>query len=166
MALERIEMDGPELPERREPCIDFHQRLRPNAVKPALRIDTRFDETRIAQHAQVLRNRGLGQIQRVLDVAHRLLGRCEQTQNGAAARFGNDGESGFHSLNIRIEVYECQGMYWVTSPIPFLSSRGRLHEPGNEIKHFGPRLAFRGQHVIGERGAGFEAADAHQIGAR
>ncbi|HSS06476.1 MAG TPA: hypothetical protein VLK83_04980 [Rhodanobacteraceae bacterium] len=92
MPLEGVDVGGPEAAERSEPRVELHQRLRPNPVKTPLRINPRLDETRLAQHPQVLGNRRLRQSQALFDVAHGSLGGREQAQDGAAVRFGDDGE--------------------------------------------------------------------------
>jgi hypothetical protein len=92
MALERVDVRRPQATERREPFVDLHQRLGPDAIDAPLRIHARLHEPGLAQHAQVLRHRRLRQSQRVLDVADRALRRDEQPQDRAAARLGDDGE--------------------------------------------------------------------------
>ena len=54
MALESIHVSGPEATELSEPHIHFSQWFRSQAVETALRVDRGFDETGVAQHAQVL----------------------------------------------------------------------------------------------------------------
>ena len=59
MAFERIDVRRPEAPERREPGIDLHERLGPDPVEAPLCFDARLHEAGLAQHAQVLGDRGL-----------------------------------------------------------------------------------------------------------
>ena len=54
MAFESIQASGPELTERSQPGIHLLQRLGFQPVDPALRIDLGFDETGLAQDAEVL----------------------------------------------------------------------------------------------------------------
>lgn len=59
MALEGIDVRGPEPPELRQPRIEFLEGFRFEAVETALRVDGGFNETGVAQHAQVLGDGGL-----------------------------------------------------------------------------------------------------------
>jgi len=95
MALEGIDVRGPEATELREPCVHFHQRLGPKAVKAALRVDGGLNETGVAEYAQVLGDGGLGHAQLALDFADGLLGRDEKAEDCAAVWFSDDFE-GFH----------------------------------------------------------------------
>src|SRR6478609_1936523 len=54
VALQRSEPAAPELPVRREPRVHVGERLGAQAVHTALRVDSRLDESRVAQHTQVL----------------------------------------------------------------------------------------------------------------
>jgi hypothetical protein len=56
VSFERIQVPGPELPEWSQPRIQLLERLGLQAVETALRVDGRFHEAGIAQHAQVLRH--------------------------------------------------------------------------------------------------------------
>ena len=69
-----------------------------------------FDETGLAQHAQVLGHGRLRHAELMLDLSHRLLGRHQQAQYRAAARLRNDFEHRFHSLDILHRAYACQGI--------------------------------------------------------
>lgn len=73
VALESIDMSGPELAERSQPRIHLGKRFRPQPVETALRIHRGFYETRIAQHAQVLRHGRLRHTKLPFDLSHRLL---------------------------------------------------------------------------------------------
>ena len=93
MAFESIDMSGPISTEGFEPRIDFHEWLGLDAIEASLGIDARLHEAGFTKHAQVLGNRGLRQPKLFLDVTHGLLGRRQQTQNGAATWLGDDAES-------------------------------------------------------------------------
>ena len=111
MAFESIYTRGPETTEGREPGIDFLERFRFQAVEPALCVHGGFDETGVAQYAQVLGHGWLRHAKVTLDVPDRLL-RCDQeAQYGAAVRLGNDFEHGFHFFYILYEAYARQGIY-------------------------------------------------------
>src|SRR5690242_18485549 len=94
--LQRIDVPRPEAPEGNEPSVELHQRLGPQPIEALLRFDTRFDEPGLAQHPQVLGDRGLRQSQLLLDLAHRALGGEEQAQDGPAIGLRDDGERRFH----------------------------------------------------------------------
>ncbi len=69
VALERVDVRAPEAAERREPTRRPRGRLRADPVDPPLRLDPRLDEPRVPQHPQVLRHRGLRQVQALLELA-------------------------------------------------------------------------------------------------
>src|SRR4051794_12734652 len=68
MALERVEVGGPEAAERSEPLVHLHERLGPQAIQTTLGLDTRLDEAGVTEHAQVLGDRRLRHPQLRLDV--------------------------------------------------------------------------------------------------
>ena len=110
MALERIQVRGPEPAERRQPGIQLLQWRRSQPVETALRVHGGLHEAGLAQHAQVLRHGRLRHPQLTLDLAHRLLGRDQEAQDRAAVRLGDDFEDGFHGLDIphrhiRVKAY-------------------------------------------------------------
>ena len=73
MALERIQVRGPEPAERRQPGIQLLQWCRCQSVETALGVHGGFHEAGVAQHAQVLRHGRLRHTELTLDLAHRLL---------------------------------------------------------------------------------------------
>ncbi len=97
MAFESIYVSGPKAAEWREPGVDLLKRFRFQAVEAALCIHRGLHETGIAQHPEVLRHRRLRHMELTLDLSHGLLGRDQETQDGAAVRLGDDFENGFHS---------------------------------------------------------------------
>ena len=86
MTLERVDVRRPVAAERREPRIDLHERLGPDPVKTSLCIHARLHEAGLAQHAQVFGDRGLRQLQLLLDIAHGLLRR---RRAGSGSRGGS-----------------------------------------------------------------------------
>ena len=110
VSFEGIHVGSPELTEWGEPGIDLLQRRRFQAVEPALRVNGGLNEASLAQHAQVLGDCGLRHAEAALDLAHRLLGRNKQAEDGSAVRLRDDFEDGFHSMNIRQCVYACKGI--------------------------------------------------------
>ena len=100
VALERINVRRPISAERPHPSVYFLQRLGPDAIDAALRVDRRLHEARISQDAQMLGYRGLREIERRLEIADGALAMGKKSQDGAATRFGEDGECGFHGTYI------------------------------------------------------------------
>src|ERR1043165_4289594 len=98
----------PQASELCEPSVDFHERLRLQAVHAVLSVDARFDEAGVAQHLQVLRHRRLRHPQRALDLADSAFLRREQPEDVAAVRLSEDLER-FHTTYIRISAYARQG---------------------------------------------------------
>src|SRR6266705_7056385 len=72
VALESIEMSGPEPPERSQPGIHFLKWFRFQSVETALCVHRGFHETGLAQHAKVLGHGRLRQTKLTLDLSHRL----------------------------------------------------------------------------------------------
>lgn len=79
MPLERIQMNGPQAPERGEPRVHFLQRFRFHAIDAPLRVHGRLDEAGLPQHAQVLRHARLRHPKVTLDFSNGLFGRDQQT---------------------------------------------------------------------------------------
>jgi len=73
VAFERIQVSGPEPAERSQPGVHLLQWLRFQPVETALCVDSRFYETGVAQHSQMLRYGRLRHPKLALDFAHRLL---------------------------------------------------------------------------------------------
>src|SRR5262245_15874862 len=110
VAFESVKVGGPIAAEGSQPGVHLHERLRPEAVDAPLRVDARLDEAGLTKHTEVFGHRGLRHLELAFDFAHRLLGRGQQTQNGPAIRFRDDGESRFHRKYIPISVYTCQAI--------------------------------------------------------
>src|SRR4051812_6656805 len=107
---ERVDVGGPELTEWRQPGIHLLQWLRVQPVETALCVDRGFDETGLAQDAQVLRDGRLRHPQLTLDLADRLFGGDQEAENGAAVRLRDDFKNRFHALDIPRRAYACQGI--------------------------------------------------------
>ena len=90
VAFKSIHVSRPEAAKLSQPRIHLLKRFRLQPVETALCIHHRFHETGLAQHAQVLRHGRLRHAKLTLDLSHRLLGRGQQAQYGAAVRLGND----------------------------------------------------------------------------
>ena len=128
VAFESIDVRGPEPAELSQPGIHLLKRFRLQAVETALCVHRGFDETGVAQHAQMLGHRRLRHAKPALDLSHRLWGREQEAQDRAAIRLGNDFERRFHWLDIPHRVYTCQGILNRESlalVIPILSQRTR-----------------------------------------
>ena len=110
VAFESVHVSGPEAAELGQPGIHFLKGPRFQPVETALCVHGGFHETGVAQHPQVLRDGRLRHAKLTLDLSHRLLGRDQQAQDGAAVGLGNDFEYGFHVLYILHIAYTCQGI--------------------------------------------------------
>ncbi len=73
MALESINVRGPEPAKLLQPGIHLLKRFRLQPVEAALRIHCGFHETGLAQHTQVLGHGGLRHQKLTLDLSYRLL---------------------------------------------------------------------------------------------
>ena len=87
VALQGIEVLGPESPERNEPCIELHEWLWSQSIESPLRFNSRFHEPGFSQHSQVLRHGGLRQAELAFYLTHRPLRREQQAQ--MARRLGS-----------------------------------------------------------------------------
>jgi hypothetical protein len=124
MALERVHVRRPISAERRHPRVYLLQRLGTDAIDATLRIDGRLYEARFSKHAQVLRYRGLGKIERGLEIANVTLASGQENQNSAAARVGED-RTAYTSISIYVSSSKSTGMEIRKGSWWFLSSRTR-----------------------------------------
>ena len=69
MALESVDVRGPELAEWHQPGIYLLKRFSIQSIEATLCVDGGFHETGLAEHAQVLRHGGLRHAQLSLDLA-------------------------------------------------------------------------------------------------
>ena len=90
VALQSVQMSGPEPAERSQPFIQFLKRFRSEAIKTSLCIHGGLHKAGLAQHSQVLGYGRLRHPKLTFDLAHRLLGRDQQAQDRATVRFRND----------------------------------------------------------------------------
>src|SRR5713226_9106455 len=63
--LQAVQADVPRPAIRRQPGVEFAQRLRPEPVQPPLLVHPGLDQPGLAEHPQVLGDRGLAHRQRV-----------------------------------------------------------------------------------------------------
>jgi hypothetical protein len=110
MPLERIDVRGPQLTERRQPRVNLTKWLGSQPIEATLCVDGGFDEAGLAQHAQVFRDGRLRHPEFFFDLSDGLFGRDEQTQDCAAVGLGNDFEDGFHAASMPVMAYACQGI--------------------------------------------------------
>lgn len=73
VAFKSIYVSGPEAAEGSQPGIDLLKGSRPQTVETALGVHGGFDESGVAQHAQVLGDGRLRHTKLTLDLSHRLL---------------------------------------------------------------------------------------------
>ena len=104
-------MFRPQLAVGRQPVIELGQRLRPDAVEPALGVGAGLHQSRLLEHAQVLRHRGLAQTKVVDQLPDRSFSVSEQVQDGLPAGLAQDleGGEGRHRPSIPLWLYICQG---------------------------------------------------------
>lgn len=111
MAFERVHVARPESAELFQPVVHLLKWFWFQPVETSLRVHRGLHEAGVAEHPQVFRDRGLRQVQPLLDFAHRLLGRGQKAQNRAAVRLGDNFKERGHVLYIHLLVYICQGIY-------------------------------------------------------
>src|SRR5215216_2954645 len=110
VAFERIYVSRPEPTEWSQPGIHLLKWFRFQPVHTALCVHRRFHETSLAQHAQVLRDGRLRHTKLTLDLSDRLFGGDQKTQDRATIRLRNNLEHRFHSPDIPLTAYACQGI--------------------------------------------------------
>src|ERR1700747_2323575 len=96
VAFKGIYVSGPEPAEWRQPHIHLLKWFGFEPVETTLCVHRGFDETGLAQHAQVLGHGRLWHTKLTLDLADRLLRRDQEAQDRAAVRLRNDFEYRFH----------------------------------------------------------------------
>jgi len=96
VTLESVQAADPHGPVWLQPGIELAQRLRPNPINPPLRVDPRFNETALAQDAQMLRHSRLAHVQFLNQLADRTLALAEQLNDHAAIWLRHDLERGTH----------------------------------------------------------------------
>ena len=107
---ERVQVRGPERAELVEPGVDVAQRLRVYGVKPTGTLGAHSREPRLAQDAEVLGHRGLGDPELgsdgLGDRARRLLTAREQLENASADGIAEDVERVHKSEHIMVCLYK------------------------------------------------------------
>ena len=96
LALEAIESALPQAPVGGDPHVDLAERFRPEPIQAPLGIDADVDETRVTEHAEVLRDGGLAHRQPGDELANRALAVAQQVEDAATVRFGEELEGGDH----------------------------------------------------------------------
>ena len=107
----RVE-DMEAIPKIRRPkaihTVDLLQWLWPDLINASLRVDARFDESGLAQHAQVLRDRGLRHLQHLFELTDRAFRCGQEREDGAPVGLCDDAERRFHGAYIREREYKSQ----------------------------------------------------------
>jgi hypothetical protein len=111
VALEAIESVFPQAPVRRDPCIDLAESIRPKPVHTPLGIDADVDKAGIAEHAEVLRDRGLAHGQLLDELPDGPFAIAQQVEDAAAVRFSQELEGGDHGSSMPDGLYARQAMY-------------------------------------------------------
>src|SRR4051812_21855653 len=88
MTFEVVEMPRPLRAVRREPVVERLQGFCLQSIYPSLRVRTRLHETRVAQHLQVLRHRGLAHGEGGHEFADRPLAVEQQVEDAPPVGFG------------------------------------------------------------------------------
>ena len=95
-----LEARIPELAIALEPVVQLAQRLRAQLVEPLLRARLHVDEPGLLQHAQVLRDLRLVELQALADVVHRARPGAQQLDDAEAVGLGERGERFDHRSNM------------------------------------------------------------------
>ena len=85
MPFQSVEMFAPQLPVAREPCLEFNERLGPDAIHATLRVGSYRDEAGFLEHSQVLRHCRLTQGEMRDKVPNRALAIAKQLDDGVTA---------------------------------------------------------------------------------
>ncbi len=94
MALQPIETFVPQRAVRLQPRVEFLQWLYPNPVEAPLRVGSHFDESGLLHDAQVLRDRGLRELEPIDELADRLFAVAQDVEDSSAVGFGEDLDRG------------------------------------------------------------------------
>ena len=113
VALKRIKMPGPVLPERREPGVNLEEGLGLETVHSALGVHRGFHEARILENAQVLGDGWLRKAKPLLELADRLLRGEEEGQDGPAVGLREDCEGRLHCLICYLGYITVKAWTWV-----------------------------------------------------
>jgi hypothetical protein len=122
--LEFAEAFGPQRPIGRQPLVDLAQRLDTDAVQPALGIDARFDQTGLAQDAQMLGDGRLADIQVLDELGDGTLAGAQEIENAPSIGFGEDLEGGHYVPSMPYQLYICQCILCRLIVVPAHDARG------------------------------------------
>ena|ERR1700759_1619614 len=100
MAFESVDVNRPEAAELLQPGVEFLKWSGLEPVEAALRVHGGFDKAGVAEDAEVLGDGRLGHAEVTLDLADRLLGGGEESEDRATVGLGDDLEGVFHGLNM------------------------------------------------------------------
>ena len=113
MLFQPVEARRPQLAVWGQPVVELSQRLWPDAVEAALRVDPRLHQACVPEYAKMLRHGGLTELKKLDQLANWPLAIPEQLQDGHPARLGQDLKRGqsAHLANILVQLYSCQRIY-------------------------------------------------------
>ena len=113
MTFEPVQAGAPHFPVRLKPLVEFDQRFKAKAVEALLAVGADGNQTGIAQHAKLLRNRRLCHGEPSDQGVHGLLSVEQLVEDLPAAPLRDDfeGFSGDHPSSMLQQVYVCQVMY-------------------------------------------------------
>src|ERR1700722_15110841 len=114
----------PDAPVASEPAVHLPKRLRTQLVEALLGARLHVDQPRLFQHAQMLRDLRLVQMQAGADVVPRPRAGAQELDDAEAVGLGQSSERLDHARNMLTGVYACQGMD--------NGSRGGLDGSGSE----------------------------------
>jgi hypothetical protein len=102
----------PQLAIALEPIVKLAQRLRAKLVEPLLGNRLHVDEARLFEHAQMLGDLRLVEIEALADVVHGARPGAEQFDDPEAVGFPEGGERFDHADNMPKQAYARQGILW------------------------------------------------------
>src|SRR2546423_15646362 len=112
---ERVEALAPEAAVGFQPSVDLLERLGPHPVEPALGVLAHLYQSGLAQHAQVLGDAGLAEMQTLHELVDRALVVADVVEDATAGGLGQNVEGGrWHGLYIHHRLYACQGIYEIS----------------------------------------------------
>src|SRR5204862_3162732 len=110
VSLQGIEAGTPQPAIWLDAGVDLGERRRAQLVPAPLRVLADLHEARLPQHAQVLRDPGLAEPERVDQLPHRPGSLPQEVQDAAPGRLGHYFEGGSHGRRITNWLYACQGI--------------------------------------------------------
>lgn len=112
IALEVREALIPQRSEVLEPLVEVAEWFGPQRIEALLRTRVDVHQTGVAQHAQVLRDLRLIELESCADRPDGLRSAAQELDDAEAVRFGECGESLKHGLYMHTCVYTCQVIDW------------------------------------------------------